>query len=333
MDVESFAFPLRRTFQLSLTSPTFIDLSIAPASAVFLAADVNDCQVRDMRVITGATANYTALADCLRWSSVNATSCARFDVDGLTVTTGGGLYNRLVYIAAGAGITLGPVDLRSIDGTGAVNPASASACLVEFDTTTGTLHENPQLFNLRSPAQYTWIASSAAATAVFPIVSGNLGARTQKTLESYTTPPNTFALGAPGDLFFYRPNPQTFELWIKRTQTSGVVLTQDRNGWALLTTSTASATNTRRTATLNVPRTNTASALDVTVTDATVTAASNISSLTWAPTTEQDENTPEVSQVLFVVESVSAGAFVVNVSSFNQAPPAGAYKISYQVAN
>lgn len=330
IDVEAFSGPTRRTFELALHNPTFIEQSTVPATAVVLAGDVDDLLVTNMRVLSGATSNFTVLSDCLRWTSVTAASCTRFRVEGLTVKAAGGLMNRLVYIAAGGGITLGQATLVDIDGVGILNAASASSCVVEFDTTTGVIYENPHLSGLRSAGQYTWIASSAAATAVFPVVGGNVGSRTQKTLESYTTPPNTFALGAPGDLFFYRSSPQLFELWIKRTQTSGAVMTQDRNGWVLLTSSTA-GTAFSGAYTAVAGRGHDLQAMNFAVVDASVSPTSRIS-VHWAPTTSLDENTPDVSNVRFAAFSVGAGSFAIQVISNDNKPISGDYKLIYQVS-
>ena len=329
-DVQALAGPTQRSFRVSLTSPTFTDASVTPSSAVVIASDVNDFNVNNMTVVSGATTNFDNAADCLRWKSDTATTCASLRIDGLRVRTAGGLMRQLINVSAAAGITLGTVDVIGVDGTGVINPANTSSSIIGFDTSTGILNENPLLLDLRSPGQYTWIAANAAATMVFPIVSGGRGARTTKTLESYVTAPNTFALGAPGDMFLYRPTAQTFELWIKRTQTSSAILTQDRNGWVLLTSSTSGSIPLLGTATLTVSRSNKRHVVIGSITDVRLTVSNRLL-LNWAPTTEASENTPETSSVFFVPAIPTAGSCAVKIVSLNNLPPSGNYDVTYAI--
>lgn len=331
-DVQALATPTQRSFGISLNNPTFVDDSVTPATAVVSGGDVNDLAITGMQVISGATSNFISGADCIRWFSSTATSCSRLRVDGLRVRTAGGLYRQLVNVAAGAGITLGPVDLIGIDGSNVINGANASSSVVVFDTSTGVLDENPLLLDIRSPGQYTWIAANAAIDKIFPVVAGSRGARTHKTLESYYTAPNTKALGAPGDLFLYRATTQTFELWIKKTQTSSAILTQDRNGWALMSSSTAASAIVGGTATLSVSRTNSRHQVTVTVSDAAVVPTSKIVGVTWAAS-ELDENTPETCHVEFVAGTPGTGSFPLQIISRDNQQVSGDYKITYQVAN
>jgi hypothetical protein len=331
-DVQALATPTQRSFRVELHQPTFIESSVTPATAVVSAGDVDDLTITGMRVVSGATSNFVDGADCVRWFSVTATACTQMALHGLTVSSAGGLMRQLVNVAAGTGITLGTVDIVGVNGTGIINPAKTSGSVVVFDMTgTGTINENPLLDQVRSPGQYTWIAANSASDKIFPVVAGSRGARTHKTLESYVTAPNTKALGAPGDFFLYRPTVQTFELWVKKTQTSSAVLTQDRNNWVLLTSSTNTG-STSGAATVSVPRNTRLRDIRLPVVDPTVTATSRIQ-VDWAPTVDTDENTPEFSPVLFAATAPDVGTFDVKLVSTDTKPLSGDYKILYQVSN
>ena len=67
------------------------------------------------------------------------------------------------------------------------------------------------------------------------------------------------------------------------------------------------------------------------VTDASVSPTSRIS-VNWAPTTDLDENTPDISDVRFAAFSVGTGNFAIKVISNDTKPISGDYKLIYQVS-
>lgn len=324
---------VQRTHGVRLTNPQFIEKSDIGNGLAVYASDVQNLSITDLEYQHASTSTFDTAASVVVWRGTNCANSDSLRIDGLSMTSAGGKIRQLVSVTAGNGTTLGPVTLLGIDSGSVLNAANNSSCIVVFDQGgTGIVHENPVIQGCRSNGQVTWIAANATATKVFPVVAGNLGARATKTLESYSVAPNTYALGAPGDLFLYRATVQTFELWIKKTQTSSAILTQDRNGWALMSSSTAASVLTSGTATLSVSRTSDYHAITVTVTDATVTATSKIVGVSWAAV-ETDENTPETCHVEFIPGTPGVGSFPITLVSRDGKPVGGDYKISYQVAN
>lgn len=323
---------VQRTHGVRLTNPQFIEESDVGNGLAVYASDVQNLSITDLEYQHASTSTFDTAASVVVWRGTNCANSDSLRIDGLSMTSAGGKIRQLVSVTAGNGTTLGPVTLLGIDSGSVLNAANNSSCIVVFDQAgTGIVYENPVIQGCRSNGQVTWIAANATATKVFPVVAGNLGARATKTLESYSTAPNGFALGAPGDLFLYRSSVQTFELWIKKTQTSGAILTQDRNNWVLLTSST-NTSSTSGAATLSVPRDTKLRDIRLPVVDPAVTATSRIQ-VDWAPTIDTDENTPEFSPVLFVATAPDVGTFDVKLVSTDTKPLSGDYKILYQVSN
>ena len=154
----------------------------------------------------------------------------------------------------------------------------------------------------------------------------NLG-NARRTLEGTITP-NTNVVGNLGDEYQFRPTTTTSQTWRKDSQS--VAGTPDNSGWVQLTVGGA-GTAFSGDYTAVAGRGHKLRVKNFLVTDAAVSPASRIS-VTWAPTTDLAENTPDAANVRFAAFSVGAGAFTIQVISNDNKPISGDYKLIYQVS-
>jgi hypothetical protein len=71
-----------------------------------------------------------------------------------------------------------------------------------------------------------WTTDHAANNKVFPIVAGSNSSLTGRHLEG-TVAPNGVVVGNLGDIYTFRPTPETAQIWFKATQSGK----PDNTGW------------------------------------------------------------------------------------------------------
>jgi len=119
----------------------------------------------------------------------------------------------------------------SIDDLTIVNIEAPAAVTtgVLFDAAVGGIFDpHPILQGCNfTHATMTWITDHAANNKVFPIVAGSNSSLTGRHLEG-TVAPNGVVVGNLGDIYTFRPTPETAQIWFKATQSGGP---NSNTGW------------------------------------------------------------------------------------------------------